>query len=166
MGQPPADPMPACARRHFARGPCRAASGDGDIAGSLRSSPARSALSAFAVQLRPRFADFPASGIFHHCPIHPARDTQRYVRRPGGGPAVMLTARGAFAAFGIVLVCASYTIAKLRQPLTRYAKFHNFGIFFSDAHFCFSQCFISRTPGGAGGTRRRRAGPRRREYNS
>ena len=105
--------MSSCARRHFARRPS-AASGDDYIAGSLRSSPARSALSAFAVQLRPAFADLPDSGLYSHRPIHAACVSQRFARRLCGGPAVMHSARGAFAAFGIVLVCASSTTGNLR----------------------------------------------------
>ena len=103
--------MPSGARRHFAREPCRAASGDDYIAGSLRSAPARSARSAFAVQLRPRFADAPASGIYSHRPIQVACDTQRFVRRLGGGPAVMHSARGAFTTLGMVLFCGPAPIA-------------------------------------------------------
>ena len=106
--------MASGARRHFARGPCRAASGDDYIAGSLRSSPARSARSAFAVQLRPAFAALPASGIYSLRPVHAACVSQRFVRRPGGGPAVMPSARGAFTALGVVPVSGPAAIAKVR----------------------------------------------------
>ena len=113
IGPPAADPVSSYARRHFARGPS-AASGDDYIAGSLRSSPARSAQSAFAVQLRPRRTDASASGIYSPRSVHAACDTQRFARRPGGGPAVIPSARGACFALGIVLVSGPATIAKLR----------------------------------------------------
>ena len=56
----------------------------------------------------------PVGGIFRHWPILAACDTQRLARRPATGTAVMPSARGALAAFGVVLVCASPPIAKLR----------------------------------------------------
>ena len=120
-------PCPLNARRHFARRPS-AASAAGDGGGALRSSPARSARSAFAVQLRPTFADAPASGIFHHRPIRAACDTQRLARRLGVGPAVMPRVRGAFTAFGKVLVCASPTIAnqRLRSIKTQYSQYSQY----------------------------------------
>ena len=97
----------------FTRGPS-AASAAGDGGGAFRSSPARSARSAFAVQLRPRFGNVSASGICKVRSIRPACAAQRFVRRLATGPAVMPCARGAFGAFGIVLVCGPATTANLR----------------------------------------------------
>ena len=113
--------MPSYARRHFARGPCRAASAARSGGGALRSSPARSALSAFAVQLRPRFPDAPASGICSLRLIQAACDTQRFVRRLAIGSAVMHSVCGVFTAFRLLLVCASPTTANLglRAAATR-----------------------------------------------
>ncbi len=122
IGPPLADPIPPGARRHFARGPCRAASGDDYIAGSLCSSPARSARSAFAVQLRPAFAALPASGIDSHRPIQAACVSQRYARRPGGGTAVMPSVHGAFTAFDNVLLCGPAPIANLRWRSIKASK--------------------------------------------
>ena len=52
--------------------------------------------------------------IFHLCTIHAGCDPQRLARRLAIGPAAMPGARGAFSAFGVVLVCGPYTTANLR----------------------------------------------------
>ena len=102
------------ARRHFARGPCRAASAARGGGGSRPSAPARSALSAFAGAAQ-------GSGILHHCPIRAGCDTQRHVRRLPIGPAVMPSARGVCMGLAVVLVCGPFTTAnrRLRSAATR-----------------------------------------------
>ena len=118
MGQPAADSMPPyCSSPLRPRPPAASAARCGG--GALCSAPARSALSAFAVQLRPRFGHAPASGIFHHCTIQAARDTQRFARRPATGPAVMHRARCACSTLGVVLVWGPYTTANQRLRSTK-----------------------------------------------
>ena len=92
-----------------------AASAAGDGGGALRSAPARSGLRPFAVQLRPRFGNVLAGGVFHLRSIQAGCVSQRFVRRLATGPAVLHSARGACFAHVPYLVCGPSPIAK--QPL-------------------------------------------------
>ena len=42
------------------------------------------------------YYEYCVGGIYSHRPVHPACVSQRFARRLGGGPAVVLRARGTF----------------------------------------------------------------------
>ena len=84
-----ADPIPPGARRHFARQP----------------SPCSSDRGLQTPQV---------SGLCSLRSVHAACDTQSFARRLATGPAVIHSARGAFAKLGIVLVCGPFTTSNQR----------------------------------------------------